>query len=183
METNLRYFIAIVPSAEAKQQIASFRNPDELHVTVSYLGPKSAQEVEDIKMKLYSLAQSSVGFNVKSTGYSTFDNGKYPHLSVDGGPRFIDFYNKIKNNIGTAEKQTTFAPHITVGTKDFVPQGNDVSFDVRSVVLYQVNPGGTYTPVASFPLKDETLIDKIKDFFGGSRLGKFFGLASAFIPR
>jgi len=163
-EESNTYFIAIVPSSQATEAVPSFRDPRELHITVSFLGNKTESEIESIKLKLYELTKGTTEFSLQSSGYSSF-NGHAPHLSFKTNERALALYDKVMSSIGTASAFTEYKPHMTVGS-DFVPSGAPVEVEVRSVVLYKIEQG-RYVPVAQFPLQSEGIIDKIKSFFSG----------------
>lgn len=164
------YFIGIVPTSEATQEISSFRNPSELHMTLAYLGPKTPTDVELVKQQLYNLTKTQKMVKVESGGYNTFD-GKYPHLSIKDNSSLNNLYDSV-NTLFDIKTTRAFKPHITVNTQNnFLPTGRDIEFDAKQIVLFE-STGGNYKPIAAFPLQDLTLADKVKSFF--APVGKFF---------
>ena len=96
------YFVAIVPSAEVKENIPAFTNLNNLHITLAYLGQKTPQQVEDIKRQLYNISLNTSTFNVSGNKFSTFDQGNYPHLMIEKTKNLLELRNRVNEKLNVS---------------------------------------------------------------------------------
>lgn len=164
------YFVAIVPSAEVKENIPAFTNLNNLHITLAYLGQKTPQQVEDIKRQLYNISLNTSTFDVSGNKFSTFDKGSYPHLMIEKTKNLLELRNRVNQKLDVSLQFPEYKPHITIAKTNigFLPSDREIAFEAKSIVLYRsTGYDKPYEPVASFPLKDRNMIQKAIDWIKG----------------
>lgn len=160
------YFVAIVPSAEARESIPAFTNLENLHITLAYLGQKSPQEIEEVKRQLYQISLNTSTFGVSGNNFSTF-RGNYPHLAIKKTENLIELKNRLNQKLNVSLQFPTFNPHITISKSnlEFLPEDKEIAFEAKSIVLYKSTGfDKPYESVASFPLKDRNVLQKAVDW-------------------
>ncbi len=168
----MRIFIAVDVSEEVKGKVGKLQSEmdtgglalvkrDAMHITLQFLGERSAEEAEMVKKAIATVKLSR--FRVSFVGLSYFspDLVKVVFAKVeegDGGLRGI--YAKINNALlanGVGFPKENYVPHLTVarvkraGNKkallDFIGSNSSRdlgSFEVRSISLKEsvLTPGG-----------------------------------------
>jgi 2'-5' RNA ligase len=161
------YFVAIAPDLEAKQVIPAFTNLNNLHITLTYLGSKTPMELEAVKKQLYEISMSTSTFNVSGNKFSTFDQGRYPHLMIEKTNNLVTLKNRLNKTLDASLQFKDFKPHITISNSNigFIPESIDMAFEAKSIVLYRSRGyDKPYEPVASFPLKSRNALQKAIDW-------------------
>jgi 2'-5' RNA ligase len=129
----VRAFIAIeVPECEAKNGILGFMRtvsesgadlklvePQNIHVTLRFLGEVSTSKLESIKAELNKISFNA--FDVSLRGVGVFPD--YKHINIiwvaidEGNVGLVDLYGKITNalrGVGIPLDMRGLSPHITV---------------------------------------------------------------------
>lgn len=192
----LRAFIAVEIPAEIQQKISRETGhlrkeidslvrwvpPQNMHLTLKFLGDVSPSSIEFIKQILRNEAENVTCFDIHLAGLGAFPNTKRPRVlyvgihapaALDTLARGIEFSSR---RLGYEPEKRPFSAHLTLGrvrqTVNATEQqlirrtveGTQVDLlgtaRVDSVHLYRsdLNPGGSvYTRLYSAPLKNNLL--------------------------
>ena len=172
---NIQRMVRELCARDAALQKANWVKPENLHLTLKFLGEVGEGKVESIGRALMQTAKSFVPFSVTVQGAGAFPRRSRAHLFWAG---VQDPENKLKSLAASVEKSCVsagmapndkpFAPHITFArfstpllgagaAKSLEPHletafgeiNVDRFFLIRSALL----PGGaTYTDLREFPL-------------------------------
>lgn len=168
----LRVFIAIdIPDGEVKEKILGFQRtiaqtgadlklvePENIHITLRFLGDTRTAVVEDIKTELDRVQFQP--FNVTLKGAGVFPD--YRRINVvwvgidEGNIGLMDLYSKITRSlgrIGIPPDRRGLSPHITVAR---VRSGRNREILSKTVVELADSEFGRIE-VKSFHLKQSTL--------------------------
>lgn len=148
----MRLFIAIVPNAEAKQELAEFQKtlkacstgglfvpPENFHVTVRFLG-----ECNELGPVAESMRQSVRGlrpFALRLAGYGSFarGEGRLAYASLSGDllelNRLHQTLEAALESAGLGREKRPLKPHITLGRN--VRTELEAEESLRAVVLSQ----------------------------------------------
>ncbi|TFD98270.1 RNA 2',3'-cyclic phosphodiesterase [Jeotgalibacillus salarius] len=175
------YFIACTLSEEAKDQLHNIRrkylthdcfmkypHQNDLHVTLSFLGAVTAQQLkiicDELSEKLMNLQQFPLTFK----HISTFGSEESPRVWWTGpaeSKELTALYETVQSAVSKIHKNENrpFRPHVTLakkwkGEKGEVFKGSiePVSDWIKYVTIYEINPGQIplYTNFASYKLKE-----------------------------
>jgi len=159
------YFIAVIPTEEAKQKILSYIPQDDLHLTLAYLGNKREDEIEQIKLRLQMMMLNQKALDIRSDGYGTFTRSNITHMRIKPTNRLVDLSLLLRKEFGASGVAPAFVPHITTAKSLKTITGPDLQFKAKSIVLIKSSKGVGYEIIAEYQLQDLTILDKIKDFF------------------
>lgn len=134
MET-LRTFIALDMPAEIKTALAnyiqplkslpgrvSWTKPENLHLTLKFLGDTPTAQIEGIAVALQEIANVVPAFSANVTGTGAFPNGEKPRVLWVGLDEPTGMLLKLAqaldarmHRFGFKKEKRTFAPHLTIG--------------------------------------------------------------------
>jgi 2'-5' RNA ligase len=187
---DLRLFVAVPLPEEVRAQItlrigklkkaASFRkwvHPEDLHVTLHFLGECSPRTGEQVKERLRELIPTVKPFRLKLGALGLFGNPRSPRILWGGVEGELDALKRLHREVvdqlsplGFPAEKRPFRPHLTLARncrqQDFSLKGLEAlwmehaekpEWEVRWIVLYCSRLGRTpmYEPVAVFPLKGD----------------------------
>lgn len=121
----MRSFIAIPVPAETGQALAPVQTalpfgrmvaPDDLHLTLAFLGTVSEAMVEEVHFALETLRHP--GFDLTLAGLDTFggDRPASLHIVAAPDPALTALHKRIRSRlhgVGLAMERRRFAPHVT----------------------------------------------------------------------
>ena len=167
IEKKAAYFVGVDASPIAEQMNIQ-RNPEDLHMTVAYLGNKSEEDIERIKGFLKGQAERNHSFTTKAPFYARFAE-RYPHLGVEKNKQ-LDALQKPFSQFDNVDRP--FVPHITIGNHDQVPvlpDDQNITLPVDNLTLYSTIQGepGHYEKVERYDLHPANFLDKLKTFLLG----------------
>lgn len=179
---NLRLFIGIDLPVQVKEAIAKAKvnlepyikgrwiAPENLHLTLKFIGSVDAEKVELISEKVAKAAVSFSAFTVKTTNFGFFPNSKRARIFWLGltNQHLTDLAKVLENNLaelGYQPEKRPFQPHITLvrfkqpqklapDIEQKLPQLN-ISFTINELILFssQLKPtGAEYQALRRFPL-------------------------------
>jgi len=134
MET-LRTFIALDMPAEIKAALAnyvqslkslrgrvSWTKPENLHLTLKFLGDTPAARIEEIAAALQEIAAATPSFSATVTGAGAFPNDEKPRvlwvgLSEPTGTllKLAQAIDERMHRYGFEKEKRALAPHLTIG--------------------------------------------------------------------
>jgi len=183
---TLRTFIALDMPPEIKTALAnyvrplkslrgrvSWVKPENLHLTLKFLGDTPANRIDEIAAVLQEIAAASTPFSALIAGSGAFPNDEHPRVlwvglnettgTLPSLTRAID--EKLKP-FGFAPEKKRFAPHLTIGrVKDArIPEiicglrekpfaAMTAQFDEIIFMKSELHPAGSiYTPLRKLAL-------------------------------
>ena len=127
----MRLFVALDIDDNIREPIARFLDgvrgfapdarwvrPESLHVTLKFIGEKSAEEADQIKQALASISTSA--FEVIFRGYGFFPSNRAPRVfwvGIEGGQALTSLAAEVDETLaklGIAKEEHTFSPHLTL---------------------------------------------------------------------
>ncbi len=158
--------------------------PENMHITLKFLGDVQADKIPKISAKLKNIAKSHDEFKPLLKGVGVFKDFYRPKIlwfGLRNCPEFEKIKNGIENSlsdIGFEIDYRKFTPHLTVGRfktsvssdqlKKFVNTNREVylqAVSVSDIILYEsiLSPQGSqYTVLEKFPLGIEEGFREIK---------------------
>lgn len=187
-QADLRLFVAVPLPEEWRGRLArrigelkktaSFRkwvHPEDLHITLHFLGECSPQTGEQVKERLRELIPTVKPFRVKLGALGFFGNPHSPRILWSGVEGELDALKRLQREVvsrlsplGFPAENRPFRPHLTLARncrqRDFSLNGLEAlwmdeaerpEWEVRQIVLYSSHLGRTpmYEPEAVFELK------------------------------
>ena len=188
----MRAFIAIVLPSGIKGAVSkiqgelkttlpkiSWTKPDNLHITLKFLGEISPQQLSNIKQVITEVAKTNTWFQIKFKTIGVFPNIKQARIIWIGTNQVPLRMKKIVEQLelkcmklGIPKEKRLFYNHITVGriknntnTTDLEKELNkvrrdlinkDFEFDVGRIILFKstlASTGPTYTVLDETSLK------------------------------
>lgn len=152
--------------------------PENLHVTLKFLGEVEADKIDAIKSEMQNIAASDKPFSLSVSGIGVIPNPRYPRVVYSN---LVDNDQKLKNLsqrldeamtlLGFEPEERDFLPHLTIGrVKSFKAKSLLImkirefhkreigTLDVRSVRLIKselMPAGAIYTEMANAALGTE----------------------------
>lgn len=175
----LRLFLAIPLPTEVKKEIGreivkakdsltdwkiSWVSPENLHVTLIFLGWVSEEKIELLKQEASGAVSNFSPFSV-STGLVSANRHPIWFEIEKGGKELDQLYQRLGEKLsikGSFLEKRPFQPHLTIGRvkkrgKVPLPQSKgSFQWKANRVVLYQSKlkrSGAIYIELASFPLR------------------------------
>ncbi len=184
-DNAIRAFVAVDTSKEVKAELGrlvqelisltrlkvKWVKPEQMHLTLVFLGEVSADFIEKAKIELGAVAERFSPIRCQLAGLGAFPEPARARVLWSGiktGETEIKELQKEVSRalarIGYVPEKRAFTPHLTLGR---IRESGDVRFiegldfvsslwQVEEVILYksELNPTGpVYTPLARFPLK------------------------------
>ena len=188
---QLRLFVAIAIPESVRREIlrvqrelkplalgdVRWANPDQLHLTLKFLGNVPASSLDAVKQSLADISAGAMPFSLRARGIGFFPNSRQPRVVWVG---FEDDENALANLQSHVERQLApfaetpgaenFLAHATLGrfqkyrrhkTEKLVPQAESFAghnfgeWQVGEIVLFrsELSPDGArHTELAVFPL-------------------------------
>jgi nicotinamidase/pyrazinamidase len=177
---SMRLFIAIELPGEVKRMLAGLRTeipgarwvpPEQLHLTLAFLGEVEAASCALLTEKLAAIAAPS--FELRFSGTGCFPSSRQPRVLWAGlaeQPRLTNLAELVRTAVlacGILQEERPFSPHITLA-RFRQPAGREVGaflekhqrlalpvIDVREFILFQsrLTPrGAIHRPFGQFPL-------------------------------
>ena len=184
----IRTFLAIRPSADVLDSLSSFRDalgdtgdvrwtkPDNLHLTIKFLGDVRESEFPEIERVLAESFEGQPPVDVEARGLGVFPNLKKPRVLWVGlqGSGLSDLVERAEialSPLGFPPEEREFVPHLTVARfrsarrsealAAALKEKRDESFGISridSVTLFRSDlrpESPVYTPIKTFPLGRE----------------------------
>jgi 2'-5' RNA ligase len=193
---NLRLFIAVEPPPPVRRRLAAIQaemkrlagrnaddvrwvGPDNLHVTLQFLGAVPEQRVDAVKAAIAAAASEVAPLQLELRGAGAFPHGRKPRVLWAGLAGDVARLSALATSIGKAlaplgfpPEDRAFSPHVTLG-RSREPRGAPrlaaaiagtaasagPSWRVGDVQLVQshLSPSGSrYETIASFALGGPT---------------------------
>jgi 2'-5' RNA ligase len=146
MNPTLRAFIALELSTETQTALAELQQrlkmvvppqsvrwtaPENIHLTLHFLGDVTADEVSKISDLLRAAASTCSPFTLTLGGLGCFPNTRRPRIVWTGVSGQVEMLTKLhrklgeglKTEVGFTPEARPYAPHLTLGrVKDGLPQ-------------------------------------------------------------
>lgn len=186
--SKLRTFIAIELPDALKQQLTaiqqelkplreriSWSKPDNIHLTIKFLGDVESEMVAIVAGALTEIAEKQRSFEFTVKGLGGFPSIRRPRVLWAGvddrSKELANLAKKIDDELihfGFSRENRKFAPHLTLGRvkappgNSFIQTFQQLNFDGGSVVVNQIvlfksdlkPSGATYTPLATASFQD-----------------------------
>lgn len=134
-----RLFIAVEPPPPVRRRLAAIQaemkrlagrnaddvrwvGPDNLHVTLQFLGSVPEERVEDVKAALAGAAAEIAPLHLELRGAGAFPHGRKPRVLWAGLSGDVDRLTALAASIGNAlaplgfpPEDRPFSPHVTLG--------------------------------------------------------------------
>ena len=100
---------------------AHWVRPESMHVTLKFVGEKSAEAVEKIKQALARIQASTIAISFR--GYGFFPNPKTPRVlwaGIEAGPQLAALAKSVDETtaaLGVPKEEYAFRPHITLARR------------------------------------------------------------------
>ena len=130
----MRIFIALDIDDSIREPIARFVEsvhgfapdarwvlPESMHVTLKFIGEKSAQTVGEIKQALETIGASPV--EIRFRGYGFFPSVKAPRvfwIGIEAGPQLASLAAKVDEkmaSLGILPEEHVYSPHLTLARR------------------------------------------------------------------
>ncbi|MFP7255976.1 RNA 2',3'-cyclic phosphodiesterase [Terribacillus goriensis] len=182
---SAHYFIGISPDEFIQAALAEWQDelkayvpmklwprPEELHITLQFLGPATDEQLDKIK-SAWQKQGFGKAFSLEVAGVDTFGSPKQPRVVWAGVKPFDPLqalYQQVTASTMTAgfqRENRPYRPHITLGKKwgsgkvegplPLLDKHLTVPFFVDKVTLYRIEPGKRpkYVPVLVKDLEKE----------------------------
>lgn len=184
MPNLIRSFVAVDTAPEVKAEITRLINrlkkkfpfavkwvqPDQLHITLAFLGEVSPEFIEKAKSQLREVEKKVAPFSCRLEGLGVFPSFQRAHVFwvgiKQGGEELKHLQKAVEEAlcpIGYRPEKRPFIPHLTVGRlreERAAEVLKDISFQssfykIAEVILFQsiLRPSGpVYSPLALFSL-------------------------------
>lgn len=176
----LRLFIGLSVPDDVAAQLAGLANgmpgarwvePENMHVTLRFIGEVSEGDAEDIHVELSRPVAKPFSFDI--TGMDTFGQGRKAHALFAGVSLSAELellQTRVEAAVaraGQPRKTRKFKPHVTIAQLKNTPETHLLGFiqthnlfragpiAVDHYILYESrmgNGGSAYFPVAEYPL-------------------------------
>ena len=173
------YFVDTIPMIKStiddKKNLISWVSGKNLHLTLSFLGESSENQIEDLKMNLNEISESnSFEMIVNGTGaFPSLESPKILWLDIQkGNKELISLQLEIQKLVTSFKqnsKKENFIPHITIGriknmnkniNLDLSTFSNavysDVRIPVKTIYLFKsqlVDSSVEYSVISQYSLK------------------------------
>lgn len=100
---------------------AKIVEPDNLHITLKFLGDTDEEKVDQIKDSIYDSIKDVKPFNIKLKNLGVFPNINYIKvlwIGIEHGEQLSVIAKNIDerlNKIGFKKEKRSFSPHLTIG--------------------------------------------------------------------
>ena len=183
----MRLFVAVDPGERVRRHLSAWLDagrrrwplrwvrPEQLHLTLQFLGEQPASAVEPLAAALRAVAAHHPPLRLRSGGLGAFPGWRRPRvlvLHVDGGPELADLAAAVRAAgaaacPGDRPDDKPWRPHLTLARfrgradaslvaalREWRPEPPpDTAVDRIVLVESRLGPGGArYRDVAEFPL-------------------------------
>lgn len=177
----LRLFVGLVVPEDVAEELAALADnmpgarwtePENMHVTLRFIGEVSEADAEDIHGELSRVTAKLFSYDI--TGMDTFGQGRKAHALYAGVP-LSEELNLLQTRVDSAVVRSgrprelrNFKPHVTLARlknpdvgrlQDFIIRNNLFRagpLGVDRFILYESRLGGegaTYIPLQDYPLR------------------------------
>lgn len=177
-EIKSRIAQAVAPLVNASQQSVRWVSPENIHLTIKFLGDVSPNQLELLTHTLASEARALAPFTLQIGGLGCFPNPRRPRViwvGVQAPAELAHLQHAIESaagKIGYPPEEKPFSPHLTIGRvrsqseppallRSLLEQSQAARLgaaDIHAVHLYrsELKPGGAiYSHLCSAPLGDQ----------------------------
>ncbi len=174
-----RIAIETAPLVRAAEDTVRWVTPENIHLTIKFLGDVSPNQLELLNHTLSTEAAALPPFNMEIGGLGCFPNPRRPRviwIGIQAPASLQHLVHTIENatgKIGYPPEEKTFSPHLTIGRvkphaentpalRTLLENMNVPSFgtaSVNAIHLFrsELKPGGAvYSLLFSAPLGDDT---------------------------
>ncbi|MDF0726479.1 RNA 2',3'-cyclic phosphodiesterase [Cytobacillus sp. S13-E01] len=158
---------------EPKLPFKSWVHPQDLHITLAFLGkPSSIEQIQAVKVRLASIMPSHKAFQLELEGIGTFGKPESPRILWSGvkqEDRLVSLQKDVYRactEVGFTLEDRPFTPHITLARrwnseipfkaidKIVQPKEEFTAFIAEHIVLYQTHLKRLpkYQPLSIYPL-------------------------------
>lgn len=140
MDNTIRCFIAIELSEKIRNALRDIEEelkpnipgikwvrPENIHLTLKFLGHISANAVESVKTSLKEIAENTIPFAIRLSSPGVFPAPERPRIiwvGIDKGANeskaLADAINDMAAKFGIEKENRPFHPHLTLGRIDFI---------------------------------------------------------------
>lgn len=167
-------------SGRLNNEKIKWTDPDNLHLTLKFLGDTKEDLISDISEKLRRISSDLSVFTVLIAGAGVFRNLRDPRiiwLGIQENSILAHMKNLIENNLsplGFPPEKRGFSPHLTIGRIKFLRDRKNleelleifnnktiIKFDVTEIIYYESllkKEGPEYVPLGRFKFNKETRI-------------------------
>ena len=178
---SMRLFVAIFSPPEIRKSLAASTSglrvegearwvrPENIHLTLKFLGETPEDEIGEISSVLGKLAERHAPFELAPSGFGGFprmDKAKVIWIGAKGDiERLLALAEDIETsleNLGFERESRGFSPHFTIGrakkrpVKMEVERGAEIpAFEAKEMILAKSETrkeGAIYTPLKTFEL-------------------------------
>jgi len=157
---------------------AKWVKPENIHLTLKFLGHVSSVKVEDVKKAIVAALEGTAPFTIRTSVAGVFPSARKPRvlwLGIgEGEKNCVDTARALEERLeplGIERETRKFHPHLTLGRIKFLKDRssvekayaglvlNEVSMDVGEISLFQSElsaEGPIYTKLLSCELKSAT---------------------------
>ncbi len=184
MSEKIRSFVAVDTSEQVKTELSRlitelkartnlnvrWVKPEQMHLTLTFLGAVSQDFIEQAKVQLQDVAKGFKSFPCQLENLGAFPSAQRARVIWTGLKKGKAELKQLQATvsaalakIGYVPEKRPFSPHLTLGRlRDFAPAEFmlEIAFtssvwEVKEVILYQSNlypDGPVYIPLACFAL-------------------------------
>lgn len=161
--------------SELSGEALKWVEPDNLHLTLKFLGDTNAEQVEEVKEILFQTASQFSGFQFQLKGLGYFKSNGQPRVlfakieNFESLKQLVDSLQESLEEIGFEKDERAFKPHLTLARIKFiknkrqfyslVENADSTNFqpvNVNEIIYYQsiLKPSGPeYIPLHKVQLK------------------------------
>lgn len=131
---SVRSFIAIELTKEIKDKLNKIQDeleksnadvkwvePENIHLTLRFLGNVEEKKLEDIKRILEKISEKHIRFSIELSGIGAFPKISSPRviwIGIEKGEELFQIFSELEdelNKIGFKKEERGFSAHITIG--------------------------------------------------------------------
>jgi 2'-5' RNA ligase len=106
---------------EGNPTVVHWTNPENIHLTLKFLGETKLEKAQSIKDNLDNIAIETKPFGLKLEGIGSFPNWRNPRIVWIGVEKSESLHLLVRQieanmkNLGCASEIKSFSPHLTIG--------------------------------------------------------------------
>ena len=162
----MRLFVALDIDNSIRERMARFLDgvrgfapdarwvrPESLHVTLKFIGEKSSESVEQIKLALKTVKAAAI--EIQFRGYGFFPTAKAPRVfwaGIEAGPQLESLAATVDEKmsvLGIPKEEHAFSPHLTLSRsagRSGSPRGRQGDAATRGFAQLQAKLAALSTP-------------------------------------
>ena len=158
-------------NADAKNIEVRWVRPENLHITLHFIGEILIEKIDPIKTLLSEVAEEANSFQIKVedvSGFSSELSARVIYLGIPRSQKILDLVTLVENKLGASSNED-FNPHLSIGrlrnpksVKDLISPFKRKKFgkiNVNEIILYesiQSGPFPVYKPICSYVFADKS---------------------------